>query len=97
MLVVVLSLDDLSAIDVMAILERMDQARGGSGGLLTLPGIPGRPETDFGILFADPIDFTTFKQHLQERGVPFTEPGDLPAEIKNSFQYELFLKMGGII
>lgn len=93
MFVVVFSLNDLTLAKALAILEQMDKARGACGGILTLPDMPRRPKTDYGIVFGDSTDFNSFKRHLQERGVPFTEPDDLPAEIKNSFQYKTFLNI----
>ena len=90
---VVFSLKNLSLPKAMTILERMDKERGACGGFFALPDMPRRPKTDYGIVFGDSTDFNNFKRHLHERGVSFTEPDDLPAEIKNSFQYQIFLNI----
>lgn len=43
------------------------------------------------MIFADATDADCFRKRLQDRRVEYSEPGDLPANVKSSPEYQIFL------
>lgn len=86
------SLKDLSMKELEAIVKEESAAHGRAAVQLVVPVVS---KAEYYMIFADATDASCFRKRLQDRQVRYSEPGDLPADIKGSFQYKTFLMFAG--